>query len=62
MNNKMKFSEFLETLTIEQAIEWNKTNEKTLYVDDDILSPAGFWMNDARQDAVETKFESLLAE
>lgn len=61
MNNKTKFSDFLETLTVDQAIQWQKTNEKILFVDDDILAPNDFRLTDFRLSAVEQKFESLLS-
>ena len=57
-----KFKEFIDSLTIEQAMAWEATTEKWLYVDDDILGPNDFGCSDARVDAVENRFAQLIQE
>jgi hypothetical protein len=54
------FEEFTNTLTIEQAAAWTNTQEKTLFVDYEILGPADIRWTEARQDAVEKSFYRLL--
>lgn len=57
----MKFAEFLNNLTILEAKHWDMTSEKILYIDDDLLGPSGLRLTDARLNAIEEKFESLLS-
>lgn len=57
----MKFADFLDGLTILEAKHWEMTSEKVLYIDDDLLGPADLRLTDARLNAIEEKFESLLS-
>lgn len=57
MNN---FADFIDSLTLDQAIAWANSDEKTLYIDYEILGPADIRWNETRQDAIENRFSRLL--
>jgi hypothetical protein len=62
--NINKTREILESLTLEQAKEWQATSEKYLYIDYEIVSEHGISLNDLRDDrllnAIEKRFMELL--
>lgn len=57
----MTFKELLNSLTLEQAKEWDATNEKWLWIDYNIMCDQEFLMIDETVNAIEARFEELLA-
>ena len=57
----MTFKELLDSLTLEQAREWDATNEKWLWIDYNIMCDQEFLMIDETVNAIEARFEELLA-
>ena len=51
----------IKSLTLEQAQLWFSLTDKWVFVDDTILSPAGLRATDARVNAIEDEFMSILA-
>ena len=56
----MEFTDLLQSLTLEQAVKWSQSNEKTLFIDYELLGPADIRWTTARQDAIENRFYRLL--
>ena len=64
---KINLKNILEGLTLEQAKEWNETNEKFIYIDDAVLSAYDIGLNSLREatmnrvlDEIESAFETML--
>jgi len=57
----MTFKEFLNSLTLEQAREWDATNEKWLWNDYNLICDSGLVMTDRIVQKIEARFEELLA-
>jgi len=57
----MTFKEFLNSLTLEQAREWDATNEKWLWIDHNLICDSGLVMTDRIVQKIEARFEELLA-
>ena len=64
---KINLKKILELLTVDQAKAWHDTNEKFLYIDNEILPQHGFGLNDLGDrtmygvlDAIEDAFEIIL--
>ena len=56
----MKIEDLIASLTIDHARAWNATNEKTLFVDYEILCDAGFRLSTQALDLIEARLEALL--
>jgi hypothetical protein len=64
---KINLKNILENLTVEQALAWQATNEKFIYIDDVILSAYDISLNSLSEvkmngllDAIEDAFEIIL--
>lgn len=57
----MTFKKFLDSLTLEQAREWDATSEKWLWIDYNIMCDQEFLMIDETVNAIEERFEKLLS-
>ena len=55
----MEFTDLLQSLTLEQAVEWSQSNEKPLFIDYELLGPADIRWTTARQAAIENRFYRL---
>lgn len=58
----MTFTKLLSTLTLQQAQEWNATEEKWTWIDYNVMCDAGFPMRDDYVDSIEHRFCELLGQ
>ena len=50
----------IESLTIEQALQWDAATDKWVFIDDTILAPANLKANGARVEAIEDAFVAII--
>ena len=50
----------LKSLTIEQAMEWDRATDKWVFIDDTILAPANLKATDKRVEAIEDEFRARI--
>ena len=50
----------LKSLTIEQAMEWDRATDKWVFIDDTILAPANLKATDKRVEAIEDEFMAII--
>jgi hypothetical protein len=50
----------IESLTIEQALQWDAATDKWVFIDDTILAPANLKANGARVGAIEDAFVAII--
>jgi hypothetical protein len=50
----------IESLTIDQAMQWDAATDKWVFIDDTILAPANLKATDSRVNAIEDAFMSII--
>ena len=52
--------QIIDSLTIDQAMQWDAATDKWVFIDDTILAPANLKATDARVNAIEDAFMAII--
>ena len=53
-------NKIIDSLTIDQAMQWDAATDKWVFIDDTILAPANLKATDARVNAIEDAFMAII--